>query len=209
MALLSRQHGIHFAKKRLSRCRVLATLFEEIFMRKALVFVLAILPLFAISATATSITAEELREIGLQPLKEGTQIVDFELQDLSGTSRRLSDFKGKVVFLNFWATWCGPCRFEMPSMQRLYQGLKAKGLEIVAVNLQEDRKSVQKFVDENGLGFPVLLDTTGRVGATYGARSIPTTYIVDRRGFVIAGTIGTREWDSGEYVRFFEKLLAD
>ena len=94
-------------------------------------------------------------------------------------------------------------------MERLYRSLKSKGLEIVAVNLQEDRKSVQRFVDEYGLSFPVLLDTTGRIGAAYGARSIPTTYVVDRDGFVIAGTIGTREWDTEDYIRFFEKLLAE
>ncbi len=178
-------------------------------MRKSIIFILAALVISAIFASATTITSEELQRIGLQPIKEGTAIIDFELQDLSGATRRLSDFHGKVVFLNFWATWCGPCRFEMPSMEKLYKALKAKGLEIVAVNLQEDRKSVQRFVNEYGLSFPVLLDTTGRVGATYGARSIPTTYIVDREGFVIAGTIGTREWDTEEYIRFFEKLLAE
>jgi len=178
-------------------------------MRKLLMFVLATLTLLTIAASATTVTTDELIRIGLQPLKEGTEIVDFELQDLTGSTRRLSDFRGKVVLLNFWATWCGPCRFEMPSMEKLYRRLNAKGLEIVAVNLQEDRSSVEQFVDEYGLSFPVLLDTTGRIGATYGARSIPTTYIVDREGFVIAGTIGTREWDTEEYIRFFEKLLAD
>ena len=171
--------------------------------------ILSALTLLTFAASATTVTTEELTRLGLQPIKEGTEIVDFELQDLTGESRRLSDFRGKVVFLNFWATWCGPCRFEMPSMEKLYQRLNTKGLEIVAVNLQEDRKTVQRFVDEYGLSFPVLLDTTGRVGAPYGARSIPTTYIVDREGFVIAGTIGTREWDTENYIRFFEKLLAD
>ena len=172
-------------------------------------FVFAALTLLTFAASAAAVSTEELIRIGLQPLKEGTEIVDFELEDLSGATRRLSDFRGKVVLLNFWATWCGPCRFEMPSMEKLHQRLNAKGLEIVAVNLQEDRSSVKQFVDEYGLSFPVLLDTTGRIGATYGARSIPTTYIVDREGFVIAGTIGTREWDTEEYIRFFEKLLAD
>jgi len=172
-------------------------------------FVLAALILQTFAASATAVSTDELIRIGLQPLKEGTEIVDFELQDLSGATRRLSDFRGKVVLLNFWATWCGPCRFEMPSMEKLYQRLNAKGFEIVAVNLQEDRSSVERFVDEYGLSFPILLDTTGRIGGTYGARSIPTTYIVDREGFVVAGTVGTREWDTEEYIRFFEKLLAD
>lgn len=172
-------------------------------------FILAGLIVFAASASASPVTAEDFQRMGLQPPKGKLEIIDFELQDLSGTTRRLSDFNGKVVFLNFWATWCGPCRFEMPSMEKLYRRFKASGLEIVAVNLQEDRDSVQRFVDEYELSFPVLLDTTGRIGATYGARSIPTTYIVDRHGFVLAGTIGSREWDTEEYIRFFEKLLAD
>jgi thiol-disulfide isomerase/thioredoxin len=176
-------------------------------MRRKII-VAGIALLLPLLSFADPLSSEELMELGLQPLKEGTEIVDFELQELSGAGRRLSDFNGRVVFLNFWATWCGPCRMEMPSMQRLYERLKRKGLEIVAVNLQEDRGSVQRFVDELGLSFPVLLDTTGRVGATYGARSIPTTYIVDREGFVIAGTIGTREWDGEQYIRFFERLLA-
>ena len=176
-------------------------------MRNSLMFVLAVLIVSAASASATTITAEEFRRMGLQPPKERIEIIDFELRDLSGAARRLSDFNGKVVFLNFWATWCGPCRYEMPSMETLYQRFKASGLEIVAVNLQEDSNSVQHFVEEYGLSFPVLLDTTGRIGATYGARSIPTTYIVDRDGFVLAGTIGTREWDTEVYIRFFEKLL--
>jgi thiol-disulfide isomerase/thioredoxin len=178
-------------------------------MRKSLIFVLVGWIVLAVSASAAPVTAEEIRQIGLQPLKQRLESIDFELQDLSGVKRRLSDYRGKVVFLNFWATWCGPCRFEMPSMEKLYRHYKDKGLEIVAVNLQEDLGSVQSFVEEYDLSFPVFLDTTGRIGATYGARSIPTTYIVDRDGFVLAGTIGTREWDSEEHLRFFEKLLAE
>jgi thiol-disulfide isomerase/thioredoxin len=178
-------------------------------MRKSLIFILAGFIVFAASAYATTITAEEFLQMGLQPPKQRLESIDFELQDLSGATRLLSDFKGKVVFLNFWATWCGPCRFEMPSMEKLYRRFKAQGLEILAVNLHEDRSSVKRFVEEYDLSFPVLLDTTGRIGSTYGARSIPTTYIVDRDGFVLAGTIGSREWYTEEYLRFFEKLLAE
>ena len=178
-------------------------------MRKSLIFILLGLIVFSASASATAITAEEFRRMGLQPPKQRLESIDFELQDLSGATRSLSDYRGKVVFLNFWATWCGPCRFEMPSMEKLYRRFKDQGLEIVAVNMQEDRSSVQGFVDEYGLSFPVLLDSTGRVGATYGARSIPTTYIVGRDGLVLAGTIGTREWDTEEYLSFFEKRLAE
>ena len=146
---------------------------------------------------------------GVDILEVGKPAPDFTFPDLDGKMISLSGHKGKVVLVNIWATWCRPCIDEMPSMEKLYQRLNAKGFEILAVNLQEDRSSVKRFVDEYGLSFPVLLDTTGRIGATYGARSIPTTYIVDREGFVIAGTIGTREWDTEDYIRFFEKLLAE
>ena len=148
-----------------------------------------------------------MEELGLKPLKEGTESIDFELDGLNGKPVKLSSFKGKVVFLNFWATWCPPCRGEMPSMQKLYDRFKSEGLEIVAVDLQEDRNQVQSFMDSNNLSFTALLDRNGRVGATYGARSIPTTYIIDREGFVIAGAIGAREWANDAAFEFFEELL--
>ncbi len=156
---------------------------------------------------AEALTAEEFKAVGLAALKEGTRSIDFTLSDLSGKKVSLSSYKGKLVFLNFWATWCPPCRSEMPSMERLYQKLKGKGLVILAVDLQEDAQSVQKFVDEHKLSFQVLLDSDGRVGTTYGARSIPTTYLIGRDGSALGGTIGAREWDSPEMIAFFTRLL--
>ncbi|OHD26383.1 MAG: hypothetical protein A2064_04810 [Spirochaetes bacterium GWB1_66_5] len=135
--------------------------------------------------------------------------IEFELQDLKGKYIKLSGLKGKVVFLNFWATWCGPCRTEMPSMQRLYEQLKDQGLEILAVDLQEDKTRVQSFVKELGLTFTVLLDTKGTVGAQYTARAIPTTYLLDRQGFVFARTVGAREWDTPEMLELFRRILKD
>jgi thiol-disulfide isomerase/thioredoxin len=159
------------------------------------------------ASAAEKVTAEEFKALGLAALKEGTRSIDFTLSDLSGKKVSLSSFKGKLVFLNFWATWCPPCRAEMPSMERLHQKLKGKGLVILAVDLQEDPQSVQKFVDQYKLSFPVVLDADGRVGATYGARSIPTTYIIGRDGSALGGTIGGHEWDSPEMVAFFTRLL--
>jgi peroxiredoxin len=170
---------------------------------------LLLLPLLLAPAAfaAERVTAEEFKALGLAALKEGTRSIDFTLSDLSGKKVSLSAYQGKLVFLNFWATWCPPCRAEMPSMERLYQKLKAKGLVILAVDLQEDAKSVQKFVDEHKLTFTVLLDSDGKVGATYGARSIPTSYIIGRDGSALGGTIGGREWDSSEMIAFFIRLL--
>ncbi len=176
-------------------------------MRKLIVIIVTIMLLLPSFIFSADLSPEDFTAIGLQPLKEGTKLVDFELKDLSGKYVSLSDFKGKVVFLNFWATWCGPCRIEMPSMQEVYTLLKHRGFEIVAVNLQESEKTVQKFVDELGLTFTILLDSNGRVGSMYGARSIPTTYIIDREGNVVAGTLGTREWNTQSYIYFFKRLL--
>ncbi|OHD76884.1 MAG: hypothetical protein A2V99_12575 [Spirochaetes bacterium RBG_16_67_19] len=170
---------------------------------------LLLLPLLAAPAAfaAGEVTAEEFKAMGLAALKEGTASIDFTLSDLSGKKVSLSSFKGKLVFLNFWATWCPPCRAEMPSMERLYQKLKGQGLVVLGVDLQEDAKSVQKFVNEHKLTFPILLDSDGRVGTTYGARSIPTTYIIGRDGSALGGTVGGREWDSPEMIAFFTRLL--
>ncbi len=133
--------------------------------------------------------------------------INFKLKDLEGKTVSLDSFKGKVVFLNFWATWCPPCRAEIPSMIELYNRFKSKGLEIVGVDLQEDKATVAKFVKQYKMNYTVLLDTTGQVGQIYGARSIPTTYIVDRRGNILARTIGTREWNSTEIIKLFEEIL--
>jgi len=176
-------------------------------MRKTLIFILAALLFPSLLPAAEKLTAAEYRAVGLQALKEGTRSIDFELPDLSGKKVSLSSLKGQVVFLNFWATWCPPCRAEMPSMERLHKRFKDKGLVILAVNLQEEAKTVRKFVAANKLSFPVLLDSDGRIGAIYGARSIPTSYLVSRDGNVLAGTIGGRQWDSKEFISFFARLL--
>jgi peroxiredoxin len=179
-------------------------------MRPNIVILLTwlVLPLlFPAGLSAEKLKEADFRAVGLAALKEGTKSIDFTLQGLDGKKIALSSFKGKLVFLNFWATWCPPCRAEMPAMERLYQKLKGKGLEILAVDLQEEAKSVQNFVKQNKLSFTVVLDKDGRMGATYGARSIPTSYIIGRNGDVLGGTIGGKEWDSPEMIAFFTRLL--
>jgi thiol-disulfide isomerase/thioredoxin len=163
-------------------------------------------------ALTAPIPAAELRDLmiaaGLAVPKEPMPAEDFALSSLEGANVKLSDYRGKVVFLNFWATWCPPCRSEMPSMERLSLKLKAGGLEILAVDLQEPKDTVQKFVKDNGISFTVLLDSTGGVGGAWGAQSIPTTYLIDRKGAILARAIGAREWDSPDMVTLFEAILA-
>jgi len=133
---------------------------------------------------------------------------DFKLELLGGGPRSLSSYRGSLVLLNFWTTWCPSCREEILSMEKLYSKLKKKGFVIVAVDLSESRDVVKNFVSANKMTYPVLLDSSGDVGALYGARTIPSTYVVGRDGRILARTIGSRAWDAPETVSLFESLLA-
>ena len=149
------------------------------------------------------------RAAGIQTSSEGMAIKDFTLLMLDGTNFTLSQQRGKVVFLNFWAAWCPPCRNEMPSMEALHQKLKNKGLEMVAVNLGDSRNDVSSFMKQNNLSFSVVLDSRKTTGSMYGIRSIPTTYIIDKRGLVVGRRIGSIDWNAPNVVAAFEVLLAE
>jgi len=111
---------------------------------------------------------------------------DFAVPDLEGKIRRLADFRAKVVLLNFWATWCPPCRAEMHTTETLYQAYMDQGFVILAVSSDvQGAAIVQPFIGQNRLSFPTLLDPTGRVGSMFGVRSIPTSYLLDRQGRVV------------------------
>ena len=157
-------------------------------------------------------------DAGLRLLREGVQPRDFTLPLFHPTARAaalsdqaemqtLSDLKGKVVFLNFWATWCGPCRIEMPSMESLYNRFKDRGFEMMAVNCMEGQDDVLDFMTDNGLTFPVLLDEDGRVSGAYGIQAIPTTYIIDREGKIIMRLVGSIDWDTEKIHAAFDSLL--
>ena len=105
---------------------------------------------------------------------------NFALKDLNGNDVNLKDYRGEIVFLNFWATWCLPCLVEMPSMEKLYSEFKNKNFTILAVDMQEDAATVQNFKERFKLSFPILLDSEGVVASYYGVMSIPTTYFIVR-----------------------------
>ena len=111
---------------------------------------------------------------------------DFTLADLDGGTVRMDDLRGKVVLLNFWATWCPPCKAEMPDLDALYRTYgESQGLVVLGVNLQEDAETVAPFVRERDLSFPILLDAEGRVTSDlYHVRPLPTSFIIDRQGYI-------------------------
>jgi peroxiredoxin len=135
---------------------------------------------------------------------------DFILPGLNGTPVRLSDHRGNVVLLNFWATWCPPCRAEMPSIEKLYQLYRERGLTILAIsNDVSGRSVVEPFVRERGLTFPILLNPEGDVFAQYGVRGLPTSYVLDRRGRIVSGEVGARDWSAAAAREAVERLLAE
>ena len=126
--------------------------------------------------------------------KEGPMAPDFRLKDLNGKTHTLLDYRGKFVFLNFWATWCPPCKKEMPSMQRVFEEADKEKFVMLAVNVKEDKKVVQAFAKKNGYTFPILLDTDYKVGGEYRAQAIPLTFLIDKEGRVVGKICGAREW---------------
>jgi peroxiredoxin len=134
---------------------------------------------------------------------------NFELKDPAGKQVSLKDLRGKVVFLNFWATWCPPCIEEMPAMEKLHQELKKDGLVILAVNFQEGPERVKEFFTQHNLTFTALLDRDGKVTERYQAWALPVSVVINKRGEIAGRAMGSKDWHSDEARQLFKKLLAD
>ena len=137
-----------------------------------------------------------------------TDTLEVKLQNTAGRYVLLDNFRGKIVFLNFWTTWCPSCITEMPSMEKLHRKLLGKNFAMVTVNIKESASQVKSFFEKHKLTFTALLDTDGEVSTEFGIGAIPTTFILDKRGKIIGRITGPREWDSRKSVSLFE-LLAD
>jgi peroxiredoxin len=138
----------------------------------------------------------------------GDTAPNFTFPGLDGKMVSLTDYRGKVVFLNIWATWCPPCRKEMPSMEKLYQQLKGEDFEILAVSVDTAGATVVgPFMKKYKLSFPALLDTRGTVQNIYGTTGLPESFIVGRKGIIEKIVIGPTDWSTPETVRFFRNLL--
>ena len=129
------------------------------------------------------------------------------LKDLGGRDHRLADYRGKVVLVNFWATWCAPCRDEMPSIRRLKEKLADKPFAVLGVNLDEPESRIEKFLSEVKLDFPILLDPGRRVAKAWEARILPATYIVGPDGRVRYTVVGEINWDHEQMVARISELL--
>jgi peroxiredoxin len=174
-------------------------------------FIMAGIVLFALSKRATAPTApsQSVNADHSAPIAAGEKAANFSLKDLDGKTVTLSSLRGKVVFLNIWATWCPPCRDEMPSMETLYDEFKSNK-DFVMIAVSQDTKgkaAVLPYVEKNGYHFEVLLDPDNKVAEAYNCSGVPETFIIDRKGRIVAHHIGAFDWSQPDIKEALRELL--
>ncbi len=143
-----------------------------------------------------------------EPIQPGLEMPNFTFPDINGKEVSLSDHRGKVVLVNVWATWCPPCRQEMPSMQSLYEKFKGENFEILAVSIDsEGREAVAPFMRKMNLTFPALLDPGETIRSLYGITGVPESFIIDKQGILVEKIIGPINWATPEVFFFFKDLI--
>ncbi len=150
------------------------------------------------------ISLQERNGDGLRP---GTAVPDFRLPSLAGGATDLGSLRGRVVLVNFWATWCPPCVEEMPSLERLHRTLGPEGLVVVGISEDADEKAARDFAERLGLTFPILRDPEAQTAAAYRATGYPETFVIGRDGTLLRTFVGPAEWDTPEALGYFRGLL--
>lgn len=156
------------------------------------------------------VSKQSTRVIPMQPNGppvRGNLAPDFTLQDLEGRTWSLAELKGKVVFINFWATWCAPCISELPSMKNLYNTLPKDQFTMLAILHNDEPNNAKGFVEKLDIPLPILLDTDNRVGMQYGLTGVPETFILDKKGIIREMHRGPAEWDSAEVIQLIKEYI--
>ncbi len=144
---------------------------------------------------------------GMKAVSDERPAPSFRLTSLDGTPVDSMQLRGKVLLVNFWATWCGPCKEEMPALERLKSIFANKEFELLAVTTDQQREGIRKYVATLGLHFPVLIDERKEVSAAFGVRGLPTTVLIDKQGRMAALVVGPRQWDGPESVTLIQALM--
>jgi peroxiredoxin len=179
-------------------------------IKQFLPFVLSFLAILFFTEHAKSLQLPPPQMKIVAPDERKGDDTDFTLPDLQGNSVRLSDLKGNVVLLNFFATWCPPCREEMPSLEELYLTYRNKGFVVLGVsNDAQGKKVVEPFIKKYESTFPVVLDSKSEVSRQYLVRGLPTTYLLDRQGRIAGISMGGADWNDEEAHALIEQLLQE
>ena len=145
---------------------------------------------------------------GAQVIREGDQAPEFQLPTVDGKQVSLSDFRGKIVMVHFWATWCPPCVDELPTLERVYRSFLGTDFELLAVSVDEGgAQAVASFLKKNRLGLPVLLNPSGSIAKSYGTFKFPETYLLDRNGIVRYKVIGPADWNMPENIKAIKDMI--
>lgn len=143
-----------------------------------------------------------------EKVKTGSLAPEWGLKEERGSFRKLSDYRGKVVLLNFWATWCPPCRAEMPSLGRLQSSFKKDGFQIIAISVDEEGwGGIQSFLKVVPVNFPIFWDERAEASEAYGVSRLPESFLIDQKGVLVRRYRGPRDWDAPEIIREIEALL--
>jgi len=165
--------------------------------------------LVAFAAAGASAAPEAMKALAITEVREKTPVPDVSLPTLEGRPLALKELRGNVLLVNFWATWCLPCQWEMPLMEKLYQAYRDRGFVVVAISVDQQGAAVVKpFVKSRKLTYPVLLDTKLDGAAKFGLVGIPATFLVATDGLIKGVTYGPKEWDGKEARALIESLLA-
>jgi cytochrome c biogenesis protein CcmG/thiol:disulfide interchange protein DsbE len=143
------------------------------------------------------------------PVAEGQAAPDFRFKDQSGQQFSLSDFRGKVVLVNLWATWCSPCREEIPSLESLLRQMSPNNLKLLALSVDDSWVPVNEFMRESGVALPVYADFDRQISTRYGTFKFPETYVVDKKGKVVLKIIGATDWVAPDMVAYLRKLTTE
>lgn len=174
-------------------------------LRVAVVALLLLSAQLAVAASDLTL----LQKAGLLPVEPRQPAADFRLLDLAGQMHDLQTLRGKVVFVNFWATWCAPCRLEMPEMEHLFQAFRNRPFSMFAVAMQQNRDQVAPVFKELDLHYTALLDVKGDASSSYGVRGLPTTLLIDCSGRLVGKATGPRPWNSEAVHQLLSALLQE
>jgi peroxiredoxin len=173
-------------------------------------YLFVLLTLLSLSVGAEGQENDLFSKIGIQTIKDKKEAPPFSLENIEGKKVELKNFKGKIVFINFWATWCGPCKEEMPSMEALYKQFREKGFVLLSISVDyAGLKPVKEFIEKNHYTFPVLIDQKCKVLDLYQVNKIPATFIINKKGKMVGKAIAPKNWTNPDVFALMDQLLKE